>query len=304
MEPSDWAGIASGAVPTVPPGVAAGTKPDDDFASSAAGAAQFDAVSKARATGQARIVPLIGTLGNGALPGEKPGGTVFVAAGSQTGFADGGDTASGAAGSASANALTPSSSRTATITVAGGAHLSRVGSGSVPYVAIANSDQATLAAVGLPERTQPDIGYHDPPLIAPAEKSNLMAASFSDAVTAAMRIADSARLSKVRGSVVTFDNRLIDHVQAIIGSRGNTTDEGTKVFLSASVSANPRADATRYLAAAVDPTTANSIAQTVEGAGPSPSLRPNGGDSATISESLKGKIPARGGPLNDSLALP
>lgn len=308
VEPSDWVGIASGAVPTAPPGVAAGTKPDEDFASSADGAAQFDAVGKARATGRAMIAPLIGTLGKGSLPHEKPGATVFAAAGSQIGFVDGGDTAAGLSDSVDTDALTSSNSRTATITVAGGTRSSRVGSGSVPYVAFANSDQATPATAGLPERVQPDIGYRDPPLIAPAGKSNLMAASFSDAGTAAVRIGGSARQSNVRGCVVTFDHRLIGEVQTIIGSRADITGDGTKVFLSASVSANPRADAMRYLASVVDPTTANSITQTVGGlqvqVGLSLSLGPNRGDITTIFESLKGRIPANGGPLNNLLALP
>jgi hypothetical protein len=297
----DWTGKASDTVPTVPPGVAAGAKPDEDFASSAGGATQLGAVGKARATAQAAVAPLIGTTGDGSLPGEKPGGTVFVAVGSQIGFADGSDLTVGASGSPGISASTLSGSRTATITVASGAKLSRAGSGRVSFVASAHSDPAKPAAGDSPERAQPDTGYHYAPLVISTDKTNLMAASFSDDVTGAVRIGGPVPPSKIHGSVATFDHRLIEQVQTIIGSHDDTASDGTKLFLSASVSANPLADATRYLAAVIDPMSANSIAQAVEGVRVAVS---NGGDGTTVYNSLEGKIPANGGPLNNLLALP
>src|ERR1700722_14760485 len=59
--PVDWASVATSAAPPLFSEMATGTKPDEDFASTAAGTAQLGAVDKARATGRAIIAPLIGT---------------------------------------------------------------------------------------------------------------------------------------------------------------------------------------------------------------------------------------------------
>jgi hypothetical protein len=299
--PVDWASVATSAAPTLFSEMATGTKPDEDFASTAAGTAQLGAVDKARAAGRAIIAPLIGTSGNGSALGEVPGVTVFVAAGSQIGFSDGGDIASGSSGT---HTLTPGGSRTATITVVSGMNLSRVGWGRPPNFPFANSDPHAVATGGLAEKAQPDAGNHARPVTL-GEKANLMAANFSDAVTVTMRLAAPTPW-EVRGSVAIFDRRATKGVQPIIGFRAYTTHSGAKGLFSASVGANPRAEIARYLTAVVDPLLENPIIEAVEGfqVRLSASLSSSGNDIATVYNSLIGKIPATVGALNNSLALP
>jgi hypothetical protein len=187
--------------PTTSLGAVPGTKPDDDLASSVV-SGQWDASRKARAIGQARIASLIGTVGNGPPPNDKSDSTVFVAAGSSIGFSDGGGEVGGAR--ESVYAFAPSSTSSATITVAGAGNLSRQGFGGGFGVLAANSLRAgspTVAyaapppgdsgpsSVALADTLQPTLGYRYAPVRQPAAKDEAEAAGFSGAMTASGNLA-------------------------------------------------------------------------------------------------------------------
>lgn len=332
----------------------------------------------------ARIAPLIGTIGNGTSANNKPGGTVFVAAGSTIGF---NNSAGEERSSSVAVAFAPSSTSTATITVAGAGNFRQRAGGGFS-VAAANSLQVmppagerTPQAVALADTAQPTLAYTYAPAANPATKANSVEASFSDAVTATgvfAQIAAPGAQAKIQtselqgaqgragtGKIETSElqtgrgqpgglvigkaqtsqvlsgrgqtgqapntkvqtselqsgqgrpgrsqvgdltaySRLIDLTQAIEGSASGTQVDGTRTFISASVSANPSTTAALYMAHVVNSAPAVSAGQTVETfqIGPAPGPRAQGGSGTTVSEPLHGKIMASAGALNNSLALP
>src|SRR5271165_5172302 len=134
--------LAAGAVTgRVPLGAAAGTRPDDDFATAITGAWQWNATQKARVMGATRTAPLIGTIGSGPVAGDTLGKTVFVAEGSRPGFNDS-HGEHGVRSSSVAAAFAPSSTSTATITVAGAGNFHQRDNDGYS-VATANSLRAT-----------------------------------------------------------------------------------------------------------------------------------------------------------------
>ena len=100
--------------------------------------------------------------------------------------------------------------------------------------------------------------------------------------------------------------KLIDLTQPIDGSTSATQVDGTRTFISASVSANPSTTAALYMANVVNAAQTAPAGQTVEAfqIGPNPGPRAKGGSGTTVAEPLHGKILASAGPLNNSLALP
>jgi hypothetical protein len=327
--PVDPAPAASTVFPRVPLGAAPGTWPDDDFATPITGAWHWTSWQKALATGMARIAPLIGTIGDGPSSGDKPGSTVFVAEGSAASFNDRG--AVGGARSASVTAFAPSSTSTATITVAGAGNF-RPRAGSGFSVAAATSLRAMPAAgepaplsVAMAEAAQPTMGFHYAPAPNPATKPNAVEASFSGAATATGSFAqlnEPATSGKIQtGQLATGQGRpgklqasdaaatyarLIDLTQPIDGKAGTTQVDGTRTFISASVSADPATTAALYMASVVHAAPVAPAGQTVEAfqIGPTPGARTQGGPGTTVADPLHGKIMASVGPLNNSLALP
>lgn len=345
VDPSAAAGTAFSRIPL---GAAPGTRPDDDFATPVAGAWRWNAWQKAHAIGLVRIAPLIGTIGTGPSTGEKPGTTVFVAAGSAPSFSDRDAGRDDARRSSVAVAFAPSSTSTATITVAGAGNF-RQRSGGGFSVAAANSLQVMAQAdepaprpVALADPAKPTLGYHYAPAASATAKGNAVEASFSDAVTANgvfARITPPATSAKIQtselrsrrgqpgqatnGNVQTSESgswqrqpgqfsdaaaygKLIDLTQPIESPAVATQVDGTRTFISASVSANPSTSAALYMANVVNAAATVPAGQTVEAfqVGPTPGQRVQGGSGTTVADPLHGKIMASAGPLNNSLALP
>jgi len=187
--------IAGNAYPTVPLGAAVGITPEIELASPANGMLAQDSARKAYEIGKARMASLIGTAGPSLS--EKTGNTVFVAAGSAIAFNDGGN---GAQGSPTTYTFGPGSTSTATITIAGAGNLSRQRGGGAPYVVASNSLQVTSPVatdanqgVALSEAAQPTLGYNYTPAANTVATGNAVAASFSDAITAAGLLAQNTR---------------------------------------------------------------------------------------------------------------
>jgi hypothetical protein len=307
----DQSAAAGTAFPLVPLGAARGTPPDDDFASRFAGTWRWNAWQKAIGIGVARIAPLIGTIGNGALPGGKPGSTVLIAQSRQAGL-NGRSAFGDSQRSAAADVFAPSGTSTATMTVTGPANLRpRAGSGF--------SAAAANGAKPLPVTSEPTpaaASYPYVPQTGPVVNGNLVTANFSDAVTASgattwiykpiIPTASQRGPGTVRpNSVPPGDQvaRLID-VTLPIGDQANATlADGTRAFLPASVSANPEATAARYLTSALNAGSAGLAGQTIEafaiGFG-NGSRTPAG----AATDPLWEKIMAGVGPLDNSLALP
>jgi hypothetical protein len=200
--------------PQVPLGVARGAAPDDDLASSAAEIWRMDALQKSRTIGEERMASLIGTVGNGGgnSAGEKSGATVFVQEDSKVGFRDAGTEEIAPSSSSIAFANTPSSTSTATITVAASG-LGRQYAGDAGYVVAANSLRAPPTAdanadvtVAAAETARPTLSYNYAPPASAAPKGTAVEASFSDAITATGNLAQvvptvnlpHAQLSEVR----------------------------------------------------------------------------------------------------------
>lgn len=101
-------------------------------------------------------------------------------------------------------------------------------------------------------------------------------------------------------------SRLIDLTQPIEGKVSGTQVDGTRTFLSASVSANPSGTAALYMANVVNAAPTVPTGQTVEAfqVGPRPGSRARGSSGTSVSDPLGDKIMASAGPLNNSLALP
>jgi len=101
-------------------------------------------------------------------------------------------------------------------------------------------------------------------------------------------------------------SKLIDLTQPIEGKVSGTQGDGTRTFLSASVSANPSGTAALYMANVVNAAPIAQGGQTVEAfqVGPAPGGRARGASGTSVSDPLGGKIMASAGALNNSLALP
>jgi hypothetical protein len=209
---TDQTALLGRGYPQVPLGVARGATPDDDLASSAAEIWRMDALQKSRTIGEERMASLIGTVGNGGnSAGEKSGATVFVQEDSKVGFRDAGTEEIAPNSSSIAFANTPSSTSTATITVAA-AGLSRQYAGDASYVVAANSLRAPPAAdanadvtVAAAETARPTLSYNYMPPASAAPKASAVEASFSDAITATGNLAQvvpTANLPRVQLSEV------------------------------------------------------------------------------------------------------
>jgi hypothetical protein len=321
--PADLSVSANTVFPRVPLGAAPGTRPDDDFATPISGAWHWNAWQKSLAVGMARIAPLVGTIGTGPAGNDKPGSTVFVAEGTPAGF-----NPNVTARSASVMAFAPSSTSTATITVAGAGNF-RQRSGSGFSAVAANSLQAmpvsiatTPQAVALADTAQPTLGYQYAPAPNPATKPNLVQASFSNAVSGSgvlARVVQPAATAGVQtsqprpgeGQTATKDfaatyAKLIDMNQPIEGKTVGTQVDGTRTFLSASVSANPATAAATYMANVVYAAANVPAGHTVEAfqIGPTAGPRAQGNAGTSVADPLHGKVMASVGALNNSLALP
>ena len=100
--------------------------------------------------------------------------------------------------------------------------------------------------------------------------------------------------------------RLIDVTLPIEGQVNASSADGTRTFLPASVSANPTATVVSYITSVRDAASANNAGPTVEAfqIGPTTGAHTSDGATASVTDSLRGKIVAGGGPLDTSLALP
>lgn len=100
--------------------------------------------------------------------------------------------------------------------------------------------------------------------------------------------------------------KLIDPSQPVSGPGSDTQVDGTRTFISASVSANPSMTAVQYMANVVNAAPTIRIGQTIEAfqIGPAAGPRTHGDVGTTVSRPVGGKIMASAGALNNSLALP
>jgi len=326
--------LAAGrAYPITPLGAAPGAKLSEELAS-ATGTGQFDAVQKAQAIGRERVAALIGTVGNGRAANDKAGGTVFVAEGSRFMFNGGGDTVGGQA----ALVFAPSSTSTATITVAGAGNFPRTGGGA--YTVAANSLQVTPVTGGdaakeavMSDAAQPTLGYYFAPACTTVAKAGVAVASFSNTVTATGDLAMvvppiaatriqfsqaqpvSGRADRLLTSEIQKQQFLAAATPGVQVSESTATFldpgvdgpvAGTRTLISTSVSANPSAAAATYLATVIRGVPDGSPAPSIEAFQIGPQTGPNNQKvaSTTVPEPLKGKIMASAGPLNSVLALP
>jgi hypothetical protein len=296
--PVDRAAAAGSGFPLVPLGAARSTPPDEDFATQYTGAWRWNAWQRALAIGIARVAPLIGTIGNGSSPDQKPGSTVFVA---NLGFSGGGSSNSKRR---TAGAFAPSSTSTATITLTGPANIpQRAGSGFAIPASVSAESQPVASQ---PPPTDPAPTYRYAPQPAPGAKGNLVAASFANAFTASQPEAQanphpSTALLPNSATVSIYAKRL-DVTQPIDGQSIPTDNDGTRTFLPASVSANPAATAARYVTSVLDAATGNASGQSAEVFQIGPETP--GGAVTSVAVPLRGKIMAGAGPLDNSLALP
>ncbi len=298
--PVDQSAAAGAGFPLVPLGAAPSTPPDEDFATQYTGAWHWNTWQRALAIGIARIAPLIGTIGNGSSPDQKPGSTVFVAE-TSSGFNAGGISASRRR---TANAFAPSSTSTATITLTGPANIpQRAGSGFAIPASVSAESQPVASQ---PPPTVPAPTYRYAPQPAPGAKGNLVAASFANAFTASQPEAQanphpSTALLPNSATAAGYAKRL-DVTQPIDGQSIPTDNDGTRTFLPASVSANPAATAARYVTSVLDAATGNASGQSAEVFQIGPETP--GGAVTSVAVPLRGKIMAGAGPLDNSLALP
>ena len=237
----DYAAAAGMAYPAVPMGAAAGTQRDETVSSSVVGMSTTDPVARARAVGQARMMALIGTVDGTTAKKSSTGATVFVAAGSLTGFGDGDSASNIGRGTAMAATFAPSSSSTATITIAGAGNLSRQRNGGATYMADGKPMQATTLARGetispvmLSANAAPATGYRYTPGMA-AEAANATAkARLTDASSTpvpqpdpanATRLSDRAPATPAPMTQVTPTKQVTTDVPASFG--GGVTATGT-----------------------------------------------------------------------------
>ena len=123
------------------------------IASSLPGTDQLGSDLKTRVIGDARLAPLIGSVGDGSGSRDKPGGTVFVTLGAAPGFNEG-VLAGGGSASSVAFGFSSSGTSTAAISVASAGFLARPGAGgAAPYKVMANSLQTTAPRGEAPMQT-------------------------------------------------------------------------------------------------------------------------------------------------------
>ena len=145
--------------------------------------------------------------------------------------------------------------------------------------------------------------YTVPPVPGTDAKSKLVAADFSNAVTATGRLAHQA----VPVAVRTPGLKLNDAQLAGLAQQLQTLPAlGTRGLLSASVSASPLDSATARLtdiiqAAPVSPPAAPIDAYQI---GTSPGLKIRNGPDTMVADPLQEKVVTGGGALNSALALP
>ena len=188
---ADTTSLLGHGYPQVPLGVARGSAPDNDLASSAGEVWRMDALQKSRTIGQERMASLIGIVGGGGnSAGDKSGATVFVQEDSKVGFRDGGSEGIGPNTNSIAFANTPSSTGTATITIASGG-LEPSSAGDAGYVVAANSlraapmpDANASTEVAMAETARTTISYNYAPPASVEPKGSTVEASFSGAITA------------------------------------------------------------------------------------------------------------------------
>jgi hypothetical protein len=262
---------------------------------------------------------LVGTVGDGARVDAKSGSTVFVAVGSTATFNDTG-TDMASRGASGDYAFAPSSSSTATITVAGAGNIPRRGFDGGFTVAAANSLQVvpTVTKDAAPsmaqsDTAQPILSYNYTPA-KPVAGATAVAAVFPNAVTAngtttgMVARVFSPTPAKIQTSEATLGvNKLIGLSDASQDQPKGTQGDGTRTFISASVSVNPSVSAARYMAEAVNATRTIPAGQTVEAfeVGPSAAgAKAAPGRGTTVAEPLRGKVMASIGALNNRLALP
>jgi hypothetical protein len=122
----------------------------------------------------------------------------------------------------------------------------------------------------------------------------------SEVQAAPTRVQTSEALSNI--------GKLLDLSQSNPGDNGDTQVDGTRRFLSTSVSVNPTNSVTLYIANVVNatPTSPVGAGTTVEAflVGPRPDPQTRSVAATKVSEPLQGKILASAGPLNSNLALP
>lgn len=341
VDPTATAGIA---FPRVPMGAAPGTRPDDDFATPIAGAWQWSDLQKAHAIGQTRIASLIGTIGNGSSGGDKSGSTVFASSSPTGFNDGGGERSSSVAvafSSSSTSTATITVAGAGNFRQRAGSGFSVAAANSLRAMPAA-TDQAPPAVV-LAEAAQPTLGFNYVPVPNPATKGNSVEASFSDAVTATgvfARIGTPAALARIQTSEVqtgrgqpgqaasgkiqtselqpnqgwparlqtsdasVADRQMIDLTQPIEGPPSGTQADGTRTYISASVSAKPSTVSAFYLANVVNAAPTVVTGQTVEAFQVGPTPGPRGGAGTTVTDPLHGKVMASAGALNNSLALP
>ena len=99
---------------------------------------------------------------------------------------------------------------------------------------------------------------------------------------------------------------LIDISKTILGSGEDTQIDGTRSFISASVSANPAAGAARYMSNLVTAARTNIVSQSIEAflVAPVTGQKVASNVPTTVVDPLHGKVMASAGALNNSLALP
>jgi len=209
------------------------------------------------------------------------------------------------------------------MTVTGPANIpQRAGSGfSAP--APTGAEPRPAASQPAPVATEPPTpSYHYAPQPSPGGKSNMVAASFSNAITASGSAAlvykpvvpsndQPGTGSGGSNSLPTNEEaaiyaRLIVVTLPVDGQANTIHADGTRAFLSASVSANPEAAATSYVMSVLDAVRAGASVQTIEGfqIGQVNGARTPGGAATRVVDPLQGKVMAGVGPLDNSLALP
>jgi hypothetical protein len=296
--PVDRSAAAGSGFPLVPLGAARSTPPDEDFATQYTGAWHWNAGQRALAIGVARIAPLIGTIGNGSSPGQKPGSTVFIA---NLDFNGG---SSSDSKRRTAGAFAPSSTSTATITLTGPANIPRRAGSGFSVAAPISAEPRPVASQPTP--TVPAPTYRYAPQPAPTAKANLVAASFANAVIATHAVAQANPHPRTtllpNSATVAIYARRLDVTQPINGQSTPTDNDGTRMFLPASVSADPAATAARYVTSVLDAAPGNPSGQSAEVFQISPETP--GGAVTSVTVPLQGKIMAGAGPLDNSLALP
>ncbi len=144
----DYAVTIGSGFTSVPMGAVAGSKRNDEVASTVLGENSVDPIEVARMVGRTRMSALIGTISGNRQKQENLGGTVFVAVGTLSDFNDNGGMATAARATGTAVAFGPGSSSTATITMASALNSSRQRPGGSFYTVDGATVQTKTLASG------------------------------------------------------------------------------------------------------------------------------------------------------------